>query len=191
MGKKIEVPKPPYFPKPLAKSARLVYNQLRNRRILVCPTVAQSETNNQFKNQTDYRLSPIGVEDSLSVYLRLCLLSMYVKAANTTSKSVSTSKVFIPTHIHSAASREISANSSSVMFWSLPNACSPSSSMSLSFMCGITCLICPIISVLCLKHTHEIDFFYCEFTHLLTSPSVIFSRFPFPVKYAPSYLSAL
>ena len=45
--------------------------------------------------------------------------------------------------------------------------------------------------VLCLKHTHEIDFFYCEFTHLLTSPSVIFSRFPFPVKYAPSYLSAL
>lgn len=87
----------PYFPKPLAKSARLVYNQLRNQRILVCPTVAQSETNNQFKNQTDYRLSPIGVEDSLSVYLRLCLLSMYVKAANTTSKSVSTSKVFIPT----------------------------------------------------------------------------------------------
>ena len=26
---------------------------------------------------------PIGIEDSLSVYLRLCLLSMYVKAANT------------------------------------------------------------------------------------------------------------
>ena len=97
MGKKIEVPKHPYFPKPLAKSAKLVYNQARNRRILVCPTVAQSETNNQFKIQTDYRLSPIGVEDSLSVYLRLCLLSMYVKAANTTSKSVSTSKVFIPT----------------------------------------------------------------------------------------------
>ena len=97
MGKKIEAPKHPYFPKPLAKSARLVYNQLRNRRILVCPTVAQSETNNQFKNQTDYRLSPIGVEDSLSVYLRLRLLSMYVKATNTTSKSVSTSKVFIPT----------------------------------------------------------------------------------------------
>ena len=83
MGKKIEMSKHPYFPKPLAKSASLVYNQLRNRRILVCPTVAQSETNNQFKNQTDYRLSPIGVEDSLSVYLRLCLLSMYVKAANT------------------------------------------------------------------------------------------------------------
>ena len=37
------------------------------------------------------------VEDSLSVYLRLCLLSMYVKAANTTNKSVSTSKVSIPT----------------------------------------------------------------------------------------------
>ena len=53
MGKKIGVPKHPYFPKPLAKSARLVYNQLRNQRILVCPTVAQSETNNQFKNQTD------------------------------------------------------------------------------------------------------------------------------------------
>ena len=97
MGKKIEMSKHPYFPKPLAKSASLVYNQLRNRRILVCPTVAQSETNNQFKNQTDYRLSPIGVEDSLSVYLRLRLLSMYVKAANTTSKSVSTSKVSIPT----------------------------------------------------------------------------------------------
>ena len=29
MGKKIEVPKHPYFPKPLAKSARLVYNQIR------------------------------------------------------------------------------------------------------------------------------------------------------------------
>lgn len=96
MGKKIEMSKHPYFPKPLAKSASLVYNQLRNRRILVCPTVAQSETNNQFKNQTE-RLSPIGVEDSLSVYLRLRLLSMYVKAANTTSKSVSTSKVSIPT----------------------------------------------------------------------------------------------
>lgn len=97
MGKKIEMSKHPYFPKPLAKSARLVYNQLRNRRILVCPTVAQSETYKALSLLTDYRLSPIGVEDSLSVYLRLRLLSMYVKAANTTSKSVSTSKVSIPT----------------------------------------------------------------------------------------------
>ena len=95
--KRSQVPKHPYFPKPLAKSARLVYNQLRNRRILVCPTVAQSETYKALSLLTDYRLSPIGVEDSLSVYLRLRLLSMYVKAANTTSKSVSTSKVFIPT----------------------------------------------------------------------------------------------
>lgn len=37
------------------------------------------------------------VEDSFSIYLRLFLLSMYVKAENTTNKSVSTSKVFIPT----------------------------------------------------------------------------------------------
>ena len=71
--------------------------KLENRRILECPTVAQSETYKALSLLTDYRLSPIGVEDSLSVYLRLCLLSMYVKAANTTSKSVSTSKVFIPT----------------------------------------------------------------------------------------------
>ena len=71
--------------------------RLENRRILGCPTVAQSETYKALSLLTDYRLSPIGVEDSLSVYLRLCLLSMYVKAANTTSKSVSTSKVFIPT----------------------------------------------------------------------------------------------
>ena len=71
--------------------------RLENRRILECPTVAQSETYKALSLLTDYRLSPIGVEDSLSVYLRLCLLSMYVKAANTTSKSVSTSKVFIPT----------------------------------------------------------------------------------------------
>ena len=56
MGKKIEVPKHPYFPKPLAKSARLVYNQLRNRRILVCPTVAQSETYKALSLLTDYRL---------------------------------------------------------------------------------------------------------------------------------------
>ena len=71
--------------------------KLENRRILECPTVAQSETYKALSLLTDYRLSPIGVEDSLSVYLRLRLLSMYVKAANTTSKSVSTSKVFIPT----------------------------------------------------------------------------------------------
>ena len=71
--------------------------RLENRRILECPTVAQSETYKALSLLTDYRLSPIGVEDSLSVYLRLCLLSMYVKAANTTSKSVSTSKVSIPT----------------------------------------------------------------------------------------------
>ena len=71
--------------------------RLETRRILECPTVAQSETYKALSLLTDYRLSPIGVEDSLSVYLRLCLLSMYVKAANTTSKSVSTSKVFIPT----------------------------------------------------------------------------------------------
>lgn len=89
--------KTPLFPKPLAKSAIVVYNQVRNRRILACPTVAQSETYKALSLLTDYRLSPIGVEDSLSVYLRLCLLSMYVKAANTTNKSVSTSKVSIPT----------------------------------------------------------------------------------------------
>lgn len=71
--------------------------RLENRKILECPTVAQSETYKALSLLTDYRLSPIGVEDSLSVYLRLRLLSMYVKAANTTSKSVSTSKVFIPT----------------------------------------------------------------------------------------------
>ena len=70
--------------------------RLENRKILECPTVAQSETYKALNLLTE-RLSPIGVEDSLSVYLRLCLLSMYVKAANTTSKSVSTSKVFIPT----------------------------------------------------------------------------------------------
>ena len=71
--------------------------RLENRRIFARPTVAQSETYKALSLLTDYRLSPIGVEDSLSVYLRLRLLSMYVKAANTTSKSVSTSKVFIPT----------------------------------------------------------------------------------------------
>jgi len=48
--KKIEVPKHPHFLNPLAKFAVLVYNHLRSRGILACPTVVQSETNNQFKN---------------------------------------------------------------------------------------------------------------------------------------------
>lgn len=53
--------------------------------------------NNQFKNKriTGYPL--LAVEDSLFRYLRLCLLSMYVKAAKITSTNVSTSNVFIPT----------------------------------------------------------------------------------------------
>ena len=34
----------PHFLNPLAKFAVLVYNHLRSRRILACPTVAQSET---------------------------------------------------------------------------------------------------------------------------------------------------
>ena len=38
------VPKHPHFLNPLAKFAVLVYNHLRSRRILACPTVAQSET---------------------------------------------------------------------------------------------------------------------------------------------------
>ncbi len=58
--KKIGAPKHPYFLNPLAKSAVLVYNHHRSRRIIACPTVVQSETNNQFKNQTDYRLFSIG-----------------------------------------------------------------------------------------------------------------------------------
>ena len=41
--------------------------------------------NNQFKKQTDHRLSSMAVGDSLFRYLRLCLLSMYVKAAKITS----------------------------------------------------------------------------------------------------------
>ena len=53
--------------------------------------------NNQFKNQTDYRLSSIAVEDSLFRYLRLFLLSKYVNAAKMTNSSVSISSVFIPT----------------------------------------------------------------------------------------------
>ena len=53
--------------------------------------------NNQFKDQMDYRLSPIAVEDSLFRYLRLFLLSMYVSAAKITNSNVSTSNVFIPT----------------------------------------------------------------------------------------------
>ena len=96
MGKKIEVRWHPY-PKPLAKSARLVYNQIRKPKDIGVSNGCTIETYKALSLLTDYRLSPIGVEDSLSVYLRLCLLSMYVKAANTTSKSVSTSKVFIPT----------------------------------------------------------------------------------------------
>ena len=39
----------------------------------------------------------MAVEDSLFRYLRLCLLSMYVKAAKITSTNVSTSNVFIQT----------------------------------------------------------------------------------------------
>ena len=46
---------------------------------------------------TDYRLSPIAVEDSLFRYLRLFLLSKYVNAAKMTNSSVSISSVFIPT----------------------------------------------------------------------------------------------
>ena len=57
MRKKIEVRKTPLFPKPLAKSAIVVYNQVRNRRILACPTVAQSETYKALSLLTDYRLS--------------------------------------------------------------------------------------------------------------------------------------
>lgn len=59
--------------------------------------------------------------------------------------------VVLPSGIFGAQCRR----NASVMFWSLPNTCSPSSSMSLSFMCGITCLICPIISILsCVSNTH-------------------------------------
>ena len=57
--KAIEVRKTPLFPKPLAKSAIVVYNQVRNRRILACPTVAQSETYKALSLLTDYRLSSI------------------------------------------------------------------------------------------------------------------------------------
>lgn len=35
-------------------------------------------------------------------------------------------------------------------------------------------------SVLCLKNTHEIDFFYCEFIHQPTSPYANFLIFPVP-----------
>ncbi len=45
--------------------------------------------------EADY--SSLSFEDSLFRYLRLCLLSMYVKAAKITSTNVSTSNVFIPT----------------------------------------------------------------------------------------------
>jgi len=44
------VPQHPRFPKPLAKTAKLVYNQIRNRGIFECPTVAQTETYNGLKN---------------------------------------------------------------------------------------------------------------------------------------------
>lgn len=54
------MPKHPYSPEPLAKYAKMVYNQIRNRRILIRPMVAQSETSNLFKKQTDHELSPIG-----------------------------------------------------------------------------------------------------------------------------------
>ena len=60
MRKKIEVRKTPLFPKPLAKSAIVVYNQVKNRRILACPTVAQSETYKALSLLTDYRLSSKG-----------------------------------------------------------------------------------------------------------------------------------
>ena len=48
ISKKIGVPKHPHFLNPLAKSAVLVYNHHRSRRILARPTVVQSETSNQF-----------------------------------------------------------------------------------------------------------------------------------------------
>ena len=54
-----EARKTPLFPKPLAKSAIVVYNQVRNRRILACPTVAQSETYKALSLLTDYRLASI------------------------------------------------------------------------------------------------------------------------------------
>ena len=47
------------------------------------------------KRITSYPL--LAVEDSFFRYLRLFLESIYVKAANTTNKSVSTSNVFIQT----------------------------------------------------------------------------------------------
>ena len=64
---------------------------------MACPTVVQSETIISLKIKRITRLSSIAVEDSLFRYLRLCLLSMYVKAAKITSTNVSTSNVFIPT----------------------------------------------------------------------------------------------
>ena len=82
---------------PPAKSAVLVYNHLRSRRIQARPTVVQSETIISLKSKRITRLSSMAVEDSLFRYLRLCLLSMYVKAAKITSINVSTSNVFIPT----------------------------------------------------------------------------------------------
>ena len=45
-------------PKPTCKIQMLVYNHLRSRGILACPTVVQLETSNQFKKQTDYKAIP-------------------------------------------------------------------------------------------------------------------------------------
>lgn len=52
--KKIGMQQHPHSQNILAKTARMVYNQTRNRRILVCPAVIQSETFNLLKlNLTD------------------------------------------------------------------------------------------------------------------------------------------
>ena len=58
--------KTPLFPIPLAKSAIVVYNQVRNRRILACPTVAQSETYKALSLLTDYE--DVTVPDAEFVY---------------------------------------------------------------------------------------------------------------------------
>ena len=70
MRKKIEVRKTPLFPKPLAKSAIVVYNQVRNRRILACPTVTQSETYKALSLLTDYRLSSIASRGHIHNHMR-------------------------------------------------------------------------------------------------------------------------
>lgn len=65
-------------PKIFVKFAILVYNQTRNRKIMERLTVAQSETNNQLKNLTDYRLSYMAVVDGFFVtygcFYYLCML---------------------------------------------------------------------------------------------------------------------